>query len=87
MKPSMAAKLAQLTRRRTELDSLLSDPDVTGNLDNYRKLTREHADLTPVVALYAQYTAREADAASAEIGADLLVLGAVETVLGEEGVE
>ena len=30
---------------------------------------------------------READAASAEIGADLLVLGAVETVLGEEGIE
>ena len=66
MKPSMAAKLAQLTRRQAEIDSLLSDPGVTGNLDNYRKLTREHAELAPVVALYARFTAREADAASAQ---------------------
>ena len=62
----MAAKLAQLTRRQAEIDSLLSDPGVTGNLDNYRKLTREHAELAPVVALYARFTAREADAASAQ---------------------
>ena len=66
MKPSLATKLAQLTRRRVEIDSLLSDPDVTGNLDNYRKLTREHAELSPVVALYARYTSRESDAASAQ---------------------
>ncbi len=66
MKPSMAHKLAQLTRRQAELDSLLSDPDVTANLDNYRKLTREHAELSPVVALYRRYTGREADATSAQ---------------------
>ena len=72
MKPSMAHKLAQLTRRQAEIDSLLSDPDVTGNLDNYRKLTREHAELSPVVALYGRYTGRESDAASAqEMLADL----------------
>ena len=66
MKISMAAKLAQLTRRQAEIDSRLSDPGVTGNLDNYRKLTREHAELAPVVALYARFTARERDAASAQ---------------------
>ena len=66
MKSSLAAKLVQLTRRLAEIDALLSDPGITSNLDNYRKLTREHAELSPVVALYARYTAREADAASAQ---------------------
>ena len=49
MKPSVAAKLASLVSRARELDALLSDPDVTANLDNYRKLTKEHADIAPVV--------------------------------------
>ena len=66
MKSSLAAKLVQLTRRLAEIDALLSDPGITSNLDHYRKLTREHAELSPVVALYARYTAREADAASAQ---------------------
>jgi peptide chain release factor 1 len=34
-------------------------------MDSYRKLTREHADLTPVVALYRQYRQVEADQKSA----------------------
>ena len=66
MKSSLTAKLVQLTRRLAEIDARLSDPGITANLDNYRKLTREHAELTPVVALYARFTAREADAASAQ---------------------
>jgi len=52
MKSSMLAKLDQLTTRLAELDRLLSDPDVTSNLDQYRKFTREHAELSPVVERY-----------------------------------
>ena len=49
MKPSVSAKLASLDERLHELDRLLADPGVVNDLDNYRKLTREHAELTPVV--------------------------------------
>jgi len=65
MKPSIASKLAQLSARLEELNALLSGEDVTKNLDNYRKLTREHAEISPVVALYNAYKASERDVASA----------------------
>jgi peptide chain release factor 1 len=66
MKTSVAAKLASLVSRARELDALLADPDVTSNLDNYRKLSKEHSDISPVVARYGDYTAAEADIAAAE---------------------
>ncbi len=66
MKPSVAAKLASLVARARELDALLADPGVTANLDNYRKLSKEHAEIAPVVARYGQYAAAEADIAAAE---------------------
>ncbi len=65
MKPSIASKLAQLSARLEELSALLSGEDVTKNLDNYRKLTREHAEIMPVVELYNAYKAAERDVASA----------------------
>ncbi len=66
MKESVAAKLASLVARARELDALLADPGVTANLDNYRKLSKEHAEISPVVARYGQYAAAEADIAAAE---------------------
>ena len=51
MKPSIASKLEQLVHRLGELTRLLSGEDVVRDMDNYRKLTREHAELTPVVEL------------------------------------
>jgi len=66
MKPSMAAKLAQLASRLTELDALLSSEQATRDMDGYRKLTREHSELTPVVGLYKRLQAREADIAEAQ---------------------
>jgi peptide chain release factor 1 len=55
MKSSIAAKLAQLSARLEELNHLLSAEDVTADLDNYRKLTREHAEIGPVVELFKAY--------------------------------
>jgi peptide chain release factor 1 len=66
MKPSMLAKLDQLTHRLAELDELLMQPDVTSNMDNYRKMTREHAELGPLVALYGQYTQADNDVKTAQ---------------------
>ena len=66
MKPSIAAKLSQLTIRLEELNQLLSSEDATSNLDSYRKLTREHAEIGPVVDLYKAYRKGEDDIAAAE---------------------
>jgi peptide chain release factor 1 len=52
----MLAKLDQLSNRQEELNHLLMQENVTSDLDNYRKLTREHAELGPLVELYAAYT-------------------------------
>jgi len=52
MKASIAAKLAQLSARLEEINRLLSSENATADLDHYRKLTREHAEIAPVVALY-----------------------------------
>ena len=66
MKESIAAKLARLTLRLEELNGLLSSENVTANLDTYRKLTREHAEITPVVGLYTAYRQSEEDLHAAE---------------------
>ncbi|MBT9589826.1 MAG: peptide chain release factor 1 [Thiobacillus sp.] len=61
MKTTLSDKLARADERLEELDALLSQPEIAGDMERYRKLTREHADLTPVVALYRQYRQVEAD--------------------------
>lgn len=55
MKPSIQTKLEQLHERLDEVSHLLMREDVTASLDNYRKLSQEHAELTPIVALYNAY--------------------------------
>ncbi|AKJ69923.1 peptide chain release factor 1 [Pandoraea thiooxydans] len=66
MKASMQAKLDQLSARLTELNALLSQSDITDNLDNYRKLTREHAELSPVVEQYGLYRQASDDVLAAQ---------------------
>ena len=66
MKTSMQHKLDQLTTRLAELNDLLSRGDVTANLDQYRKLTREHAEIGPVVEHYAHWRQARLDAATAQ---------------------
>lgn len=66
MKPSMLAKLDQLANRLVELDELLMSEGATANMDSYRKMTREHAELSPLVAVYRQYGGALDDIAAAE---------------------
>jgi peptide chain release factor 1 len=66
MKLSIANKLTQLTERLVELDRLLMSETVTGDMDNYRKLTREHAEITPVVELFKAYQQTEKHIAEAQ---------------------
>ena len=66
MKPSMLAKLDQLANRLEEVNSLLMQEGITDNMDQYRKLNREHAELGPLVELYQQYTQAERDIVAAQ---------------------
>ncbi|HTP99439.1 MAG TPA: peptide chain release factor 1 [Casimicrobiaceae bacterium] len=71
MKSSLRTKLDQLSSRLSELDGLLGSPDVTSDMDRYRALTKEHADVGPVVARFHDFLRAEADlAAAAELAAD-----------------
>jgi len=62
----MLSKLDQLANRLVELDELLMTEGVTADMDNYRKMTREHAELSPLVAVYRQYESALANTAEAQ---------------------
>ena len=66
MKDSIKNKLASLVERLAELDRQLEDPAVVNNMDNYRKITKESAEIAPVVALYNEYRGIEKDIVAAE---------------------
>ncbi len=66
MKPSMLAKLDQLTERLAELDALLMQENATADINHYRKMTREHAELGPLVALYRDYMQANTDIEAAQ---------------------
>jgi peptide chain release factor 1 len=61
MKASLVDKLARADERLEELDALLAQPEIAGDMDSFRRLSRERADLDPVVTLYRQYKHVEAD--------------------------
>ncbi|MES2918971.1 MAG: peptide chain release factor 1 [Pseudomonadota bacterium] len=50
MKASLRAKLDSLVERAEEVSALLADPAVLSDNDRFRKLSKEHAELEPVVA-------------------------------------
>jgi peptide chain release factor 1 len=66
MKPSLLVKLEQLKERLEEVNALLAQENATADMDQYRKLTREHAELDPVVALHAQWQQAQEDIRAAE---------------------
>ncbi len=57
MKPSMHTKLQNLTTRYEELRTLLSDHEVTNDMNRYRELTKEYAQIEPIIEKYAHYQA------------------------------
>jgi len=59
MKPSMQKKLAGLSDRIQELNTLLSSETITNDMDQYRRITKEHSDITPIVNEYHAYKKNE----------------------------
>ena len=65
MKQSIRDKLEHLVGRLDELDRILASGEATRDMGQYRKLSREHAELGPVVALYQTWKQADADLQSA----------------------
>ncbi len=55
MKASILEKLQHLTERYEELGALLSDPEIIGDQNRFRELSREYAEVEPVVKCFAEY--------------------------------
>ncbi len=55
MKSGLLSKLEYLHQRLKDVEVLLSDPNVTQDMNQYRKLGKENAELTPVVQHYLKY--------------------------------
>ena len=65
MKKSILEKLERLSERLAEIDGLLGGEHAARDMDSYRKLTRERADIMPVVELFHAYRSASADHSSA----------------------
>ena len=66
MKPSIAAKLEQLSQRLEEINAMLSTENAARDLEQFRKLSRDHAELGPVVELFNRYREAEQHVAEAQ---------------------
>ncbi|GKS68529.1 bacterial peptide chain release factor 1 (bRF-1) [Nitrosomonas sp. PY1] len=72
MNKNITDRLTRLSVRLEELNHLLSSESATADLNNYRKLTREHAEIVPIVELYRAFQQTEHDMQTAkEMHADL----------------
>lgn len=58
---SILAKLTDLSERHEELAALLADPEVVADRDRFTALSREYAELEPVIAAYQDYRRATAD--------------------------
>lgn len=52
----MFDKLSFIKQRYDELSKAISDPEVIADQDKFRKLCKEHSDITPIVEKFNQYT-------------------------------
>src|SRR5712672_2469440 len=66
MKASIAAKLDQKRLRLVDISALLSSENATRDMEQFRKLSREHAELEPVVGLFNRYRDTEQDVTEAQ---------------------
>jgi peptide chain release factor 1 len=66
MKESIRHKLESVRDRFEELAGLLADPEVIGDQNQFRDLSKEYSRVEPVVKLFSDYEAIVADIAAAE---------------------
>lgn len=67
MKASLRLRLDQLCDRHEELTALLADAEVISDNKRFRKLSREHSDLTEITEVWGKYRQAEEDIETAEM--------------------
>ena len=70
MKESIRFKLESVRDRFEEIAGLLADPDVIGDQNQFRDLSKEYARVDPIVTLFAEFETLDADIAAAREMAD-----------------
>ena len=65
MKAALRTKLDSLVGRLNDINALLAAENAARDMESFRRLSREHSELTAVVALYDQYRQAEGDAEAA----------------------
>ncbi len=65
IKASMRERLEQLSRRLIEIDALLATPEIGSDVDAFRKLSRERAEIEPVVQAFDAFVRMESDVEAA----------------------
>ena len=65
MKPFLRQQLERYPVRLQELDFFLSQPDVVSDMDRFRALTREHAEVSEVASRFVAFLSREKELAGA----------------------
>lgn len=66
MKPSIHTKLETISDRLEEISALLADPDVMSDQNQFRELSKEYAQIDPVVQCFNRYTQNQNDLSEAE---------------------
>lgn len=61
MKSSLRQKLEHLQQRLADIDRLLAQPDAANDMNRFRDLSKERADIETVVLLYHEYKKAEDD--------------------------
>ena len=62
----MRSRLEHLCHRLIEVDALLAEPETASDMDRFRKLSRERAELEPVVEAFTAFARTEEDLATAQ---------------------
>jgi peptide chain release factor 1 len=66
MNPSIRSKLDQIAERFEEVTALLAEPATQGDQNQFRSLSREYAQLDPIVSCYSEFQELEDAIASAQ---------------------
>ena len=64
---SILTKLGDVSSRYEEIETLLSQPDITSNQEEYIKLSKEYSDLSPLVTAFISFKRAEEDIEEAKL--------------------
>ena len=84
---SILTKLGDVSSRYEEIETLLSQPDITSNQEEYIKLSKEYSDLSPLVTAFISFKRAEEDIEEAKAHLDKYGMALIANVLNEDEVD